>query len=166
MQFLLLLIVGVVIGALGALLSLHGVRKKDVGHEQAFKEFKCLINKGQHEILIATDLDPDCFNNHEFLDSLSQAKDRGCDIRILYDKRASLEGVPELAKLQKKGVVTIKKGEQEMDMHFAVIDGIHIRLDRHPFQQLGRTEAEGRVLTRTFELGRKYRHRFDQMWIS
>lgn len=163
MAFLLLLIIGGLFGLFGALLSLHGKRIKDIGYPQSLQEFLLLISKARHEILIATDLDPTIFNNDLILTNLSEARRRGCDIRLVFDKRADLENAPKLAKLQDKGLITIKKHEQELDVHFVVIDGQHIRLDRHPFQQFEQ-EGEGRVLLRTLELGRKYRHRFDEMW--
>ena len=164
MELVLLLIIGGVIGFLGALLSLHGKVKKDVGYEQKHRELADLIERAKHEILIATDLDPYCFDNSEFLKCLSKAKYRGCNVKIVHDKRASLEDTPKLAKLQEKGVVSVKKYGKEIHTHFVVVDGQHVRLDRHQFQKYEQTKAQGRVLFRTLYLGRKYRRLFDEMW--
>jgi len=163
-DFLILLIVGGLVGSFCAFFSLHGARQKDVGYDKSHEEFTCLVDKARQEILIATDLDPNTFGSDRVLKHLSEAKNRGCSIRVVYDERAQIEDAPKLAKLQDRGVISIKKAEHELNMHFVVIDGQHVRLDSHPFQEFGKEETEGKVLMRTLELGRKYRRRFDEMW--
>lgn len=163
MELIILLIISGLIGALGAFFSLHGARQKDVGYDESHKEFLFLIEKAQHEILIATDLDSRTFDNDAVLHHLQEARKRGVDIRLIFDRRAKLSDVPKLAKLHESGVILTKRLGQCIDMHFVVIDGQHVRIDKHPFQQY-EDGAEGRVLLRTLELGRKYRHQFDVMW--
>lgn len=163
-QLLLILFIGGFVGSLCAFLSLHGKKQKDVGYDESHEEFSFLLDRARNEVLIATDLDTNTFANDEVLDHLVEARNRGCDIRLLYDKRAKLEDVPKLAELHEKGVVATKKYPKALDVHFVVIDGQHVRLDRHPFRKYEEDGAEGRVILKTLELGRKYRHHFDVMW--
>lgn len=164
MDFAILLFVGGVIGFLGAFFSIHGRRQKDMGLDASHPEFLNLLDSCREEILIATDLDPSTFNDKRILEHLSLAHRKGCEIRVIFDNRANLYDVPRLVKLKNDGVVKIKKYARPLESHFVVVDGQHIRLDCHPFQQYEEKKAEGRVLFKTLELGRKYRHRFDQMW--
>lgn len=164
MDFIILLIISILVGSFGAFFSIHGRRQKDKGLHESHPEFLNLIDSCREEMLITTDLDPSTFNDSRILEHLSESHKKGCEIKVIFDSRANLDDVPNFAKLQDEGVVKTKKHAWPLDMHFIVVDGKHVRLDSHPFRQYEEKEAEGRVLFKTLELGRKYRHRFDEMW--
>jgi hypothetical protein len=116
------------------------------------ENFAKVFKKCQEELLIATDLDPEFFENHIVLDTIMKLAKRGTTIKMIYTSEVNLKRAPVIKEMIDKGYISSKLGDG-LDDYFIVGDGWHYR-------------AHGYINRKSFEMARILTAKFDRMWNS
>ena len=121
-------------------------------YEDTPENFVKVFKKCQEELLIATDFNPEFFENDSVLSTITELVKKGIRIQLIYSSEANLEKVPRIKRIIEKGYILAKPFDGLTD-YFIVGDGWRYR-------------ANGYINRASFEKARVLRAQFDRMWDS
>jgi len=114
------------------------------------ENFARIFKKCREDLLIATDLDSELFGNHLVLGTIMELARNGITIKLIYSSEANLKKVPRIKRIIDEGYISARSYDGSSD-YFIVGDGWRYR-------------AHGYINDKSFEMARKFRAQFDQIW--